>query len=119
MIYPAEGATNVPDSSEIEVADAANSLQTWLPASGNFYYAYLFTHPATQVDESNFNGPQSTGFTQYGPMTNLIELNSGPFYTGGPIMPHTHYYVYLEYSYQDGSGNQCYANGPIGDFTTQ
>lgn len=120
MIYPAQGATNVPDDlQDVEVVDAAGSYPVWLPASGNYYYADLFTHPATGVTESNFHGPQSTGF-QVDPTTaTRITLNSGSFTAGGQIVAHTHYYVYLEYSYQDGSSNQCYANGPIGDFTTQ
>jgi hypothetical protein len=125
MVYPASGDLNVPDDVPyIEVQDNANAYYTWLPGNGNYYYADLFTHPATQVTESNFHGPQSSGFTlvstSYGTIygTNTMLLSSGGF-GGGAIAPHTQYFVYLEYYYGDGSGNSCYANGPIGSFTTQ
>jgi hypothetical protein len=119
MIFPAQGATNVPDNLQVQVSDQASSLLTWLPNNGNYYYADLLTYTTPVVTESNFNGPQSSGFTLASNNGTTIQLQSGPFNQGTPVAPQTHYYVYLEYAYEDGTGNQCYAHGSIGDFTTQ
>jgi hypothetical protein len=96
-------------------AGKASSLSKWLPKN-NAYYAALFTHPATQVTYNNFFGPESGSFTLQSNNGTTIVLSADDF---GNTLPQTHYYLYLLYVYYDGSGNQCYANGPIGDFTTQ
>jgi hypothetical protein len=119
MVYPAEGTINVPDNLQVVVSDRASSLSAWLPNSGNSYYADPLTQPWPFETESIFNGPQSVGFTLQSNNGSTIELSSGPFTGGGTVTSRTHYYVYLEYAYNNDSGNQCYANGPIGDFTTQ
>jgi hypothetical protein len=115
MVYPTEGATNVPDNVQVLVSDKASSLSKWLPKN-NAYYAALFTHQATQVTYNNFFGPESGSFTLQSNNGTTIVLSADDF---GNTLPQTHYYLYLLYVYYDGSGNQCYANGPIGDFTTQ
>jgi hypothetical protein len=124
LVYPAQNATNVPDSlSQVVIADTSAN-----PYVGPTSYGLVVvrTNSRQELENGNYGGALLT-FEFLSPLVgplpspNSPSTFASPVYLGAPSSgyPNTfdsgqHYYVYVF-----DASSSCYAKGPIGSFTTQ
>lgn len=132
MIYPIPGSTGVSDAFNAQGIVLADRSGANYDDPNVFYMAWLGPEPT----ESAFVGDDTpvilSSFYHITaaqvPQPAAAPLIANPVYEASstpnagiinPILPHTHYYVYLQRVWVDDSGNECLAVGPVGDFTTE
>lgn len=132
LIYPIPGSTGVSDSFNVRGIVVADRSAANYDTSTSYYMAWLGPESTDSAFESEVTPVILSTFYQIPaaqvPQPAAAPIFSAPVYEASstpnagliyPIEPHEHYFVYLQRMWSDLSSNQCYAVGPIGDFTTQ